>query len=128
MGDLRVLCFRWLLERVPVGSGGGGKSSAWDLVEALESSGRRADGGSVGESVMVWLEMLRHGEIWPREVPAEAVLEARSFRYRSALAGGGPGDVETGVFRRLGVQGGAGGDEACSGGREGGVIPPEARG
>ena len=65
LSDLRVLCFQWLLERVPAGTGGGDGSSAWDLVEALEAAGHRADGGSLGESAMLWLEMLRHGRSGP---------------------------------------------------------------
>ena len=125
LSDLRVLCFQWLLERVPAGTGGGDGSSAWDLVEALEAAVHRADGGSLGESAMLWLEMLRHGEIWPREVPEEALSEDRSFRYRSALPGGGSGDGETGVSGVGGSRRGmlAGMRRALVGEKEGSYLP-----
>ena len=124
IGDLRVLCFGWLHERVPVGAGSGERSSVWDLVEALESAARRADGGSVGEAVMLWLEMLRHGPIWPREVPEEALSEVWEFRYRSALTGGGVELGDSGGGESKGVL--AGMRRALVGEKEGSyLVKPE---
>ena len=56
---------------------------------------------------MVWLEVLRPGAIWPREIPAGALEELPVFRYRTALpAGGVPDDPEGGSAPVLSPGGG----------------------
>ena len=95
--DIRLLCFRWILDRTPAVGEAPEGSSAWDLVEAFEGAVARAPGSSLGESLMVWLEVLRPGAIWSREIPAGALDERPVFRYRTALpAGGVPDDFDGG--------------------------------